>query len=141
MFPREKKLHFFSLSNHSLQSPPPIYPSLAEENHDDSPNIESLQKSKPNPKNSILFTPKIFQLSNKIYKDQKISLFSYDFLPKLNLTLKLLKKIQSNLSHNKTKTAYLYGNQFKFIKNSINHLEPVYKLNEISYATDESFEE
>ena len=106
-----------------------------------SPNIESLQKSKPNPKNSILFTPKIFQLSNKIYKDQKISLFSYDFLPKLNLTLKLLKKIQSNLSHNKTKTAYLYGNQFKFIKNSINHLEPVYKLNEISYATDESFEE
>ena len=138
MFPREKKQQFFSLSSHPTPSSQSKY---IENEQDSSPSLEDLQRSEQKIHHSILFSPKFFQLSSKIYKDQKIPIISSTFLPKMSLTLKLLKKIQSNLSQNKTKTAYLYGNQFKFVKNSSNRLEPVYILKEISYATDESFEE
>lgn len=48
--------------------------------------------------------------------------------------------MQNNLVNNKEKIAYLYGNQFKFVKRE-NRLDPVYKITEISYAIDETFEE
>jgi len=54
--------------------------------------------------------------------------------------LKILKKIQNNLLNNKEKIGYFYGNQFKFVKKE-GKLEPIYKLSEVSYAIDESFEE
>lgn len=138
MFPKEKKQQFFSLSSHPT---PSSHSKYVENEHESSPTLEDLKTSDKKIQNSIAFSPKFFQLSSKIYKDQKIPIISSAFLPKMSLTLKLLKKIQTNLSQNKTKTAYLYGNQFKFVKNASNRLEPVYILKEISYATDESFEE
>ena len=76
-----------------------------------------------------------------VLKDSRIEIKSTDFLPQLFLDPQIAKKILSNLQGQKSKNFYLFGSSYVAQKVETHKFDLKYYLNEISYDTEETFDQ
>ncbi len=70
-----------------------------------------------------------------------MTLNAVDFLPKVQIDASVMRKILSNIEGNRSRGFSLFGAQYSAKKVDPQKFELVYNLDELSYNTDEGFEQ